>query len=222
MVHQSMFLMVVGSGIRDKRMHSDVVERFLLDNKLWFKIRDDDAFESIHDGFKDYMAVWNDAVKTKGVVVQAGGYCGVFPRLLSETFDRVYTFEPDPLNFFCLTLNCQTDNVVKAQAALYSSHSLINVRRTNAHNKGMNVIEHSAGSFIPSYRIDDLQLDRCDLIALDVEGCEHAILEGAIDTIYQHKPVVTVEDTNEKIVYLLSKVGYKEIAKVHRDTVYST
>lgn len=202
-------------------MYAEHVNKLTIDNRVWFKISEDTAFESILDGFKDYMAVWQDLVPKKGVAVQAGGYCGVFPRLLAETFERVYTFEPDPLNFFCLTLNCQTDNVVKAQAALYSECSLINVRRTNVSNKGMNVIEHSAGSFIPSYRIDDLQLDECDLIALDVEGCEYEILRGAIETIYQHKPVITVEDSNEKIEHILKNISYKEVAKVHRDTIYS-
>ena len=39
----------------------------------------------------------------KRVVVQAGGNAGMYVRMYEDIFDTVYTFEPDPLNFYCLT-----------------------------------------------------------------------------------------------------------------------
>ena len=54
----------------------------------------------------------------RSVAVQAGGCMGMYPRLLSDMFNAVYTFEPDPLNFHCLVANCQRDNIVKMNAAL--------------------------------------------------------------------------------------------------------
>src|SRR4051812_41824122 len=52
------------------------------------------------------------------VAIQAGGACGTYPLWLSQYFETVYTFEPDPVNFTCLVANCQQANVVKIQAAL--------------------------------------------------------------------------------------------------------
>ena len=47
------------------------------------------------------------------MILQAGGNCGMYPKLLSKMFNLVYTLEPDPLNFFCLTSNCPETNVIK-------------------------------------------------------------------------------------------------------------
>jgi FkbM family methyltransferase len=203
-------------------MHSELIESIVIEDRKWFKIKEDTAFESILEGYAAYEKVWNGLLKTKKVAVQAGGYCGVFPRLLAESFHTVYTFEPDPLNFFCLTLNCQTDNVIKANGALGNVYGLVDIVRTNPHNKGMNVVKVSETSSIPTYRIDDLGLKECDLIALDTEGYEYEILRGASSTIDWFRPVITVEDPNPGIDALLASKGYKLQTMIHnRDAVYS-
>jgi hypothetical protein len=46
---------------------------------------------------------------------------------------------------------------------------------------------------IPTMRIDDLALPRCDLIYLDVEGEELNALKGAMETIERCKPVIVYE-----------------------------
>jgi FkbM family methyltransferase len=191
----------------------------------WFKIKGDDAFVDIVDGWivsgkKAYM----EHVKDRRVCIQAGGYCGIFPRLFAQMFDMVYTFEPDPDNFYCLTLNCQNTNIIKNQAALGDTHEMVNVVRRVDSNRGMNVVVPNQGEAaiaIPTYRIDDLQLNACDLIMLDVEGYEKFILRGAEETIAKFKPVVVVEDTNMDIEELLFKHGYTKRSTTHRDTIYA-
>ena len=61
-------------------------------------------------------------------VVCAGGNQGLYPRLLSEIFENVYTFEPDPLSFHCLAANCQKSNIVKIQAALGRERGLVQMQ----------------------------------------------------------------------------------------------
>lgn len=191
----------------------------------WFKIDGDDAFIDIIDGWiVSGKNAYMEHVKEKRVCVQAGGYCGIFPKLLSQLFDTVYTFEPDPDNFYCLTLNCQNVNIIKNQAALGEKHEMINVVRRVDSNRGMNVVVPNYGDAalsIPTYRIDDLKLSHCDLIMLDVEGYEIFILRGAEETIAKFKPVVVVEDTNMNIEELLKKYGYTKRSTTHRDTVYA-
>ena len=87
---------------------------------------------------------WLKHVKHKGVCVQAGGLCGMYPRLLSEHFEVVYTFEPDGLSYYCLVNNCQVDNIIKSQAALGKSSGMVHtlVGPGGPTNRGMNrVIE---------------------------------------------------------------------------------
>jgi FkbM family methyltransferase len=47
---------------------------------------------------------------------------------------------------------------------------------------------------VPMLRIDDLKLDRCQLIKVDVEGMERQVLAGAAETLRTLRPLLYVED----------------------------
>ena len=134
-------------------------------------------------------------VSNKRVVVQAGGNMGMYPRLLSTMFERVYTFEPDPVNFHCLVANCQRDNIVKLNAALGPSHQLVNVSKDQDWdiNYGIRTVVPDQSGVTPMLKIDDLALDQCDLIMLDVESYELKALKGAVETLEKFGPVVFAE-----------------------------
>lgn len=202
--------------------HIELIQKEVDGIKHWFRIVGDDAFTDIIDGWiASGKTAYMEHVKQRKICVQAGGYCGIYPKLFSQMFDMVYTFEPDPDNFFCLTLNCKGDNVIKNQAALGEKHEMVNVYRQVESNRGMHVVVPNTASVVPTYRIDDLMLPYCDLIMLDVEGYEIFILRGAEETIAKFKPVVVVEDTNADIEELLKKYGYTKRATSYRDTVYA-
>lgn len=200
----------------------DLVEDYEAHDIVWKRIKGDHAFALVLDGWFDYFkSEYMKYVKNTDVVIQAGGFCGIHPRLFSDIFNIVYTFEPDPLNFFCLTLNCQKDNIVKTQGALGKTHEMISVVRTCDTNKGMNVVLATDDAAIPTHVIDDFNLRSCDLIQLDVEGYEYNILQGAENTIKKFKPVITVEDTNQNIEKYLSQYGYEKKVTIHRDSVFA-
>lgn len=188
---------------------------------FWFKHVNDTAFPSILEGYPEYEKVYLDLCKERRVVIQAGGYAGIFPRMLSEHFDMVYTFEPDPDNFHCLSMNCQKPNIVKMQAALGENAGMVQVNRNHSTNLGMHTVSAIDNPGYPILRLDDFYFPACDLIALDVEGFERYILDGSLLLINQFKPVISVEDTNEHIEKFLASVGYSEKAKVYRDTIYA-
>lgn len=143
------------------------------------------------DWLNSHKEKWLAAVKNTSICVQAGGLCGMYPRLLSEYFDVVYTFEPEPLNFYCLVENCQKENIVKMQAALGKENKMIGIETSISHNRGMShVID---GNQIPMLTIDSLNLPGCDLIQLDVEGYEADVLVGAAETISKFRPAISVE-----------------------------
>jgi len=49
------------------------------------------------------------------------------------------------------------------------------------------------GEKVKMIKIDDLHLDRCDFIKIDVEGFEYGVLLGAIETIKKYKPIIFYE-----------------------------
>lgn len=157
--------------------------------------------------------------------VQAGGACGMYPKLLSKIFNYVYTFEPDPYNFYCLAQNCKENNIFKFNAALSDRHRTVTLvspdpvnRGTGAINRGSHELLHSGK--IPALIIDDFVFEKLDLIFLDVEGYEKEILKGAKNTINKHKPLISCETTHTGAMDILKNYGYSATEKVSGDTFF--
>jgi FkbM family methyltransferase len=168
-------------------------------------------------------------VPVKGVVLQAGGNCGIFPKKYAEMFQTVYTFEPDPVLFQCLTRNIDYPNVIKMQACLGNERKLVGTKNDVDPSCGATHIDERTG-IIPTIFIDDLNLPRCDLIHLDIEGYEFNALRGGVKTIERCKPIIVLEyfarwlsrfGTNiEEIDSLLGSLGYSLVGEVKGDRVY--
>jgi len=165
----------------------------------------------------DHKPMFEKYCTSRKVAVQAGGFIGIYPKLLSLMFDEVYTFEPDPLNFHCLVNNCQSPNIHKFNSVLGAEHQLVNVGGGLDVNPGMfKVLGSDNRSNVPTLRIDDLQLNACDLIQLDIEGYEVNALTGASETIERFKPIICCEvhlsaEHSNRILDCLSKWNYKEV-----------
>jgi len=110
-------------------------------------------------------------------------------------FDTVYTFEPDPRCFTALAINTSSkDNVVKLQAAVGVAKGLVDLER-DADTTGNQSVK--PGGIFPTLAIDDLGLESCDLIYLDVEGKEKDAIFGATSTIAEFRPIVAYEHTGK-------------------------
>ncbi len=178
----------------------------------WWPKADDGAWDGpLQDWYQLKKAF--DFVKEKKVVVQAGGNCGLYPRLLSDIFERVYTFEPDLFNFHFLARNCQKENIIKLNAALGDKNGLIDsVRAENDFgNPNCGALRLIEGNMIPIFTVDQLALDRCDMIQLDCEGFEPSVIVGARETITKHLPVITTETVTKEMEDFLFPLGYKEM-----------
>jgi FkbM family methyltransferase len=165
-------------------------------------------------------------LKGNKVIVQAGGNCGMQVDKFAQFFETVYTFEPDPINFHCLVNNLTYTNVIKFQCCLGNEHKMVS----------MVTLENQIGGFyvnpdkgtIPTLRIDDLNLDNCDFIQLDVEGYQLFALMGATETIKKFKPVISVElewayryNINEtEIISFLTNLGYYKVDTYTTDYIY--
>lgn len=186
----------------------------------WWKIDGDNAFDSILGGYPEYEKVFLEHVsRDGGTAIQAGGYCGIFPKMLSKHFKTVYTFEPDAGNFTCLVMNiADVDNIIPMRSFLGDRHRLQGIENLVHNNRGMNV--GTPNGIIPTLKIDDLNADDVRYIQLDTEGSEADILYGGVETISTFKPLISVEDNNERIHDLMNHLGYKVVATVYRDTFY--
>jgi FkbM family methyltransferase len=161
---------------------------------------------------------WFRHVKDYRVCVQAGACLGMYPRLLSDRFDVVYSFEPDRLNFYVANLNCQVGNVFLWNAALGHEASFTGLERQFRDNVGMHRVKDHGP--IPIVAIDNLNLPYCDLLALDLEGYEVHALTGATETIDRCSPVITCECPSQGVKDLLRVLGYAEDCVSVSDVVY--
>lgn len=191
-----------------------------VDELLWVT-QDKGAFGDIHDGpLFDWIQDsehFMSHVKNFDTVIQAGGNCGMYPRFYANYFKNVYTFEPDPLNFYCLDYNCQGDNYHKYQGGLGNTNDQLAIRKPSDTNVGMHYIVDSPGR-IQMYKIDDLDLEACDLIHLDVEGYESKALLGGVETIKKFKPVIVTE--RAKGAEVIEPLGYEMIHRMRMDALF--
>jgi len=158
--------------------------------------------------------------------VQAGGHIGLFPRELSKMFGAVYTFEPHSENFACLVRNANADNVFPMRAFVGD------IRGSKELQLGKSTGGHAVGKgagLIPTFRIDDLALDDCDLLLLDLEGYEFYALIGAMLTIAISKPLIICEENKKahnqgispgSIALLLRSRGYREPTRINENLIF--
>lgn len=181
---------------------------------LWPK-EDTGAWEGPHNEYEGLQDKVLRRTKKRDVIVQSGGCCGMYPRLWSEKFETVYTFEPDPLSFHCLVNNCQSERIHKFNAALGRERGMIWLnQRDNKKNVGMHqVATNKTGGDsvqVQVMLIDDLNLSACDVMQLDVEGYEFNVLKGAEKTIERFKPVIVVENPSVTVLNFLTNFGYQQ------------
>jgi FkbM family methyltransferase len=192
---------------------------------------DENSWEG-QNQFKDLPNHILPYVKNKNIMIQAGGNCGFMLDQFVEHFNVIYTFEPDPVNFYCLNQNITSSKVIKMQCCLGNNTNPVAVQqliRPDRPNDTGGVHVNGEG-FIPTIKIDNLNLPGCDLIQLDIEGYELEALLGAIETIKKYKPVLCIEfcekwlnrynSNSEKIVNLLLDLGYKQVDEYGVDKIF--
>lgn len=152
----------------------------------------------------------------KGTMVDLGANIGTHSYYYAK-FGKVICVEANPIAFECLTHNMQgTDCELYNLAISDISGSKIDII-TGCKNYGASFT--IPGKTISTIRLDDLQLNECNYIKIDIEGDELLALKGGRQTISKHKPVIYIEcnkhtllrkgiDHNDLIIYLM-QLGYK-------------
>lgn len=160
-------------------------------------------------------------VNTGSVVVEAGANIGAHTlplgRLIGEE-GVMHSFEPQFEAFRLLKRNVERaalGNVVLHRAAIGDKEGTAHVpyfsyRERNNYG-GVKLTDE--GDTVPCLTIDGLNLERCDLIKLDVEGCEPEAVAGAMETIKRCRPVLYIEDQftpeSKRLRESLRELGYR-------------
>lgn len=201
------------------------------DNKWVWPLSDENSWKHQNE-FNQLANHVLPYVKNKNIMVQAGGNCGFLLNSFIAHFNTLYTFEPDPVNFYCLNQNITSNKVIKLQACLgneptpVATQQLIRPNRPND-TGGVHV---SGEGFTPTIVIDTLNLPGCDLIQLDVEGYEYKALLGAINTIIKYRPVLCLEfcekwlnryqNNSTETINLIHGLGYKLVKEYGVDKIF--
>jgi FkbM family methyltransferase len=200
-------------------------DKFLDGEDKWTWIKQDDgAWDGpARDWYSEHRHKYFKHVKRFDVVISAGANQGMYIRFLAKKFGTVYAFEPDPLNFHCMVVNNQVDNVIKMNCGLGEKPGWAIVERTGFNNTGTwHLREDQPSKRVPVMSLDAMNFPTIDLIQLDVEGYEFNILKGAKESIKAFRPIITAENgrTPDISRLLEEELNYKFADQSSADAVW--
>ena len=149
---------------------------------------------------RDLAALLRRRLPSDAVAVDGGAHIGVISVLLASLCPdgHVYAFEPVAETAAHLEHNLAANditNVTVERLALYRDDGEITLAFDESYPGGSHIGD---GEFrVATARLDTWAqargLDRLDLLKLDVEGAEPAVLDGAEETLRRFQPLTVVE-----------------------------
>lgn len=183
--------------------------------------------------YEDYVFEYiRNNVDTKGkTIIDIGANFGFHTLEFADLVEdgQVVSFEPQKLVYYQLCghiiLNGY-DNITAHNIALSDEHTTLKMENMPYHstetiNIGschLNAYCDSLYNFVEVRTLDSYEFENVAVIKIDVQGCEPKVLDGAIETIKKHKPIIFIEivdselhiyDSSEKDVFSrLDALGY--------------
>lgn len=166
------------------------------------------------------------------MAIDVGANVGLHSLRFSQKFKNVISFEPSSINFECLTENTKNYNNIKTfKSALGREQGQLELRLpSNSGNYGAFSFKDFAKSkeelikeVVPVVELDQFMLAP-SFIKIDTQGYEVEVIEGGIETIKKHRPVILAEVERKQLQAmhnLLFPVGYKLTWLGSKDKVFS-
>lgn len=165
-------------------------------------------------------------IKAGDTVIEIGANMGSHTVGLAQICapGRLYAFEPQHRVFQILCANLALNglgNVLAYPEACGAAAGWANVPQVDYGRVGnfggvqLTAAEGPAASqSVRVTAIDDLPLDACNLIKIDVEGWEAEVLRGAARTIARFRPILYVENDRaakqQELISLIDGMGYRQ------------
>lgn len=170
-------------------------------------------------------ALFADLLQPGDVVVEVGANIGAHTVRLAQLVGkegRVLAFEPQRLCFQLLNGNVAINsltNVYTYQKCVGATagHMVVpELSPDEVHNWGgvsLENIKGNEGEQVECITLDSLNLTKCKLLKLDVEGMEPQVLQGAVNLLDKCQPLIYTEIDREnkkaEVIAFLRARGYK-------------
>jgi len=181
------------------------------------------GFEGWEDGGR---RVATQISKHAKVVVDVGAYTGVYSlsAAAQSSSVRVFAVEPSEKAARAIERSAKANRYSNIQViraiASHRDGDTVELLAQQGRGTSTNSVEptfHSGATFVvdkrSTVRLDTLEITGVDLLKIDVEGHELAVLQGAERCIREGKPVVVIEllsdVTLSAVARLMTGLGYK-------------
>jgi len=188
------------------------------------------------------LQLFSTILKAGDVIIDVGANSGLYSIFYSKLVGPsgvVHAFEPDTETFSLLQQNLKLNdckNVVTHNFALSNKESRVEMVSFKQpalklqsgdsfkYIKEVSINELSTtGSKMNAFKMDEIRelksIAKIDCIKIDVEGAELLVLQGSVDTILKHKPIIIVELSGEwtkrfnykpyQVLVFLNDLGYE-------------
>lgn len=180
--------------------------------------------------FKPYMDALGD-----GVLVDIGSNIGFFTIYCAKRGGWIWSFEASPEVFDLLKRNVEMNeveiNVRCENVPLYNEATTLILNpewkdyksqpdgkvdyEYSPNSGGMSLVPGSEGPYVLKSRtLDSYDLFKCNLIKIDTQGSDLKVLQGSVETIRKHRPIVCFEiepfseSYYDQFVQFFSKLNY--------------
>jgi FkbM family methyltransferase len=169
------------------------------------------------------------------VAIDGGAHVGSWTIRMAHHYGKVHAFEPCFTSFSMLC-----ENVIDAEypgeievhnKALMNKACFVDVVQPSSNRTALTArqVKVKRNGKVEAIAIDDMKLEACDFIKLDLEGCEGLAIDGARRTIKRFHPILVIEfnglmrkfgGTEDQIIKRLEKMGYRLVWREGVDRVY--
>ena len=172
--------------------------------------------------------IFSKYINKESVVLDIGANIGTHTLWFAQNSKIVMAFEPQRYAFQMLCANMALNSIQNAdckQLGVGSTREIIEVAfidpETENNFGGLSLQDHSIekvreekgihldGEKIAVCKIDDMGLQECDFIKIDVEGMEPDVLVGGRTTILSLRPYIYMEIDREKNMDLLNDLLFE-------------
>lgn len=168
------------------------------------------------------VAMFRQIVHPGQVIVEVGANIGAHTVFLAQHVGpsgKVLAFEPQRILFQVLCANMALNNIPNVycfQQALGAATAIVKLPQINYQKDynfgGVALRYYADGEDVSVTTLDSYNLQRCDLLKVDVEGMENQVLRGAVATIERLKPMLYVEndrkDQSAALIRYIDSLGY--------------
>jgi FkbM family methyltransferase len=196
--------------------------------RLYIHYRAWRAWRKARDGHEGELRLLSAVVPRDRIALDIGANRGTYTYFLSRLAQHTTAYEPAPAMAAFIRMAKLPRVEVREVGASDTKGSQTYFARFNVHDKPQYNVGHLAGAAdtdaqgvrfaVETIRLDDENLSNVGFMKIDVEGHEHAVIEGARQMLLRDKPNLIVEILDgrgdraavmrNKTVHLLDSLGY--------------